>query len=95
MVGLAWILATHPDVEVRDEELAVDLAERAQALTGGGEVRVLDALAAAYASAGRFDEAVEVATAMIDLLQANGRRVPPEIRGRLESYQRESPYREP
>lgn len=94
MVALARILATHPDAESRDEDRAVALAERAYALVGPGEAQVLDTLAIAYASAGRFDEAVEVSTRLIELLQADGDDVPAAIRERHESYQRRSNHRE-
>ncbi|MBW2666574.1 MAG: tetratricopeptide repeat protein [Deltaproteobacteria bacterium] len=57
----AWILATHPDPTRRRPEEAIDRAERAAALTGSGHPMVLDALAAAYASAGDFDRAVAAA----------------------------------
>ena len=58
---LARFLATCPDEELRDADLAVSLAERARDLTGGRSGRVLDTLAAAYAAAGRFSEAVTAA----------------------------------
>ena len=54
----AWILATCPSAELRDGDRAVEDALKTVALdrTAG----YLDTLAAAYAEAGRFDEAVKV-----------------------------------
>ena len=57
---LAWLLATHPDAAIRDGRAAVELAEHAAA-ENGTDPAVLDTLAAAYAEAGRFAEAVEAA----------------------------------
>jgi tetratricopeptide (TPR) repeat protein len=58
--NLAWILATCPDDKIRDAPRAVREAEHANYLTGGTDPSVLRVLAAAYANAGRFDEAVHV-----------------------------------
>ena len=56
--NLAWILATAADPSNRDGKQAVQLAEQACALTGQREPLVLGTLAAAYAEAGRFAEAL-------------------------------------
>jgi arylsulfatase A-like enzyme/Flp pilus assembly protein TadD len=101
MNAAAWILATHPDGEVRSPKEAVRLAERAAALIkerrAGARtaVNVLDTLAAAYASAGHFDRAVataEAAAAQADA--AGGRALAKAIRERLALYRRGLPYRE-
>lgn len=59
---LARIHATSPARELRDPERAVALAERACRLTDFGDPALLDTLSLAYASAGRFDSALDVAT---------------------------------
>ena len=59
--NLAWILATQPDPGVRNGVEAVDLAERACGLTDNQQAIFLGTLAAAYAEAGRFAEAVTTA----------------------------------
>ena len=59
LAALAWTLATSPDAGLRQPAEAVRLAERAATLTNRRDVTVLDALAAAYASAGRFVDAVD------------------------------------
>jgi tetratricopeptide (TPR) repeat protein len=56
---LAWLLATDPHVEIRRGEEAVQLAERACALTQGQEPVFLGTLAAAYAETGDFQRAVQ------------------------------------
>ena len=57
--NLAWIFAVHPNLELRNAEKAVTLANRARDLVGD-DVNILDTLAAAYAEAGEFRRAVEV-----------------------------------
>ena len=95
VVELAWVLATSPDATARDAGEAVRLAERAVQLTGREDPPALDALAAAYANAGRYDEAVAAAKAALEAAgpqaadQAFG-----EVRRRLELYTQRRPYRE-
>jgi tetratricopeptide (TPR) repeat protein len=55
--NLAWLLATHPDPALRSPAEAVALAERALEASPRPDPALLDTLAAAYASAGRFAEA--------------------------------------
>jgi protein O-mannosyl-transferase len=59
----AWTLATDPDPAVRNGAEAVNLAQKAVELSGGRDPAMLDTLAAAYAEAGRFAEAVQTARA--------------------------------
>jgi tetratricopeptide (TPR) repeat protein len=57
---MAWFLATQPEATLRNGPEAVRLAERACALAGRTAPEMLAALAAAYAEAGRFSEAIKV-----------------------------------
>jgi protein O-mannosyl-transferase len=59
--NLAWLLATAWDDKLRDGAEAVRLAERASRLPPVKELCVPGTLAAAYAEAGRFPEAVATA----------------------------------
>jgi tetratricopeptide (TPR) repeat protein len=94
--GLAWIRATSWDPALRDASEAVKLAERAAVATDRRSVSTLDALAAAYAAAGRYDEAVAAARQGIELAAATGQ---PEAAAqfglRLQLYQDRKPYRMP
>jgi len=93
LAQLAWILATTPVRESRDPGEAVRLAEGACQATGGANPAVLDILAAAYASAGRFPEAVGTAEQAITLAKAAGSSVRPEpIERRLELYKKGRPF---
>ncbi|MGD9636575.1 MAG: tetratricopeptide repeat protein [Pirellulales bacterium] len=58
--SLAWLLATCPDQRFRNPQQALSAAEAATKLAAPGDPFVLDALAAAHASAGQFDRAVEI-----------------------------------
>jgi tetratricopeptide (TPR) repeat protein len=71
LTELGWLLAVHPDTTVRDPVQAVSLAARAVVLTNRQDPRSLDVLAAAYAAAGRFDQAVTTAQTAVDLLRAS------------------------
>lgn len=95
LAGIAWIRATVADPSLRNSEQAVTFAERAAAATGRRDLSVLDALAAAYASAGRFDDAVAIVESGINLATAGGLdAAAAELRQRLILYQRRQPYRQ-
>jgi protein O-mannosyl-transferase len=70
---LAWLLATSDDPSLRDPVRAVQLAEAAARRTEQSDADVLGSLAAAYAAAGRFPEAVRAAERGLDLARAGGR----------------------
>ena len=59
--NLAWILATNPDGEVRNGADAVKFAEKACELTQYKKAVFVGTLAAAYAEANRFSEAIQAA----------------------------------
>ena len=93
---IAWILATHPDSRVRDVNEALLLARRAVELTGGGHAVSLDTLAAALASAGLFEEALQTGRQALETAVRNGaEELASEIRLRLGLYARGEAYHEP
>ena len=90
------MLATNPNASVRNGSEAVELAQRALKLSGGNEPAILGTLAAAYAEAGRFAEAVRTAEQAVQLAAAKGdRALAEQIRTRLELYRNGKPYRQP
>jgi tetratricopeptide (TPR) repeat protein len=94
--GLAWIRATAGDPTLRNADEAIRLAERAAGITRQRDVTAIDALAAAYASAGRYDDAVRAANAGLALAVSAGQTlVAEQFRQRLELYQRSQPLRIP
>jgi protein O-mannosyl-transferase len=72
--NLAWILAAHPDAGLRNGAEAVTLAERACKLSDYKEAVFVGTLAAAYAEAGRFPEAVSSAEKARSLALAAGQK---------------------
>jgi tetratricopeptide (TPR) repeat protein len=85
MTELAWLLATSPEVLAPGE--ALRLADRAVTLTGHRNVAALDALAAAYAATGRFDDAVRTETEALALAdEAGADEVASELRLRINLY---------
>jgi TPR repeat protein len=93
--SFAWTLAAGPDEDFRDGALAVRIMEQLTADPSQRFPAFLDTLAAAYAEAGRFDDAVNAQTQAIEALPANvtaERRQPFERRRAL--YRGGSPYRE-
>jgi Flp pilus assembly protein TadD len=70
--NVAWLLATCSDETVRNGAEAVRLAEHACRLSGNAQPRELGTLAAAYAEAGRFPQAVETAQKAVDAARAGG-----------------------
>jgi hypothetical protein len=93
MADLAWLLATAPDERLRRPEEAVRLAEQATELTGRQNIAALDALAASYAAARRFEEAVAAGEAALALaVAASAPRQADELRARLERYRNREPF---
>jgi tetratricopeptide (TPR) repeat protein len=94
--NLAWILAANASDELRQGAEAVRLAERACELSRRREPLLLGTLAAAYAEAGRFGDAVKTAENARDLATAAGLKdVARKNSQLLELYQAGKPYREP
>lgn len=92
---LAWILATHPDVSIRDGTRAVQLAQEACERTNYRDPVLLDTLAAAYAETGRFQDAIQIEqTAAHIVNQHKQEKQLNQIMSRLQLYQSGQPYRE-
>ena len=93
--NLAWILATCPQASIRNGAEAVELAQQANHLSGGTNASILGTLAAAYAEAGRFPEAVSTAQRGLELAisQTNTPNVN-DLRARIKLYQTGSPLRD-
>jgi tetratricopeptide (TPR) repeat protein len=88
--NLARLLATTPDQTVRDGPTALRLASAVRDRTGGGDPRVLDTLAAAYAADGQFDLALETARQAATLARGLGQA---DMALQIEQHARE--YRRP
>jgi tetratricopeptide (TPR) repeat protein len=94
--NLAWMLAVHPDPQIRNGKEAVELAERACRLTNDEQPFYLGTLAAAYAEAGRFSDAIATAEKARDLARKAGlEKVAERNEQLLELYRVGQPYHEP
>lgn len=92
--GMAWILATAPDASLRNAGQAVQYAEKAVMLTKGKDASALDTLAAAYAEAGRFNDAISTMQQALKLLEQSDSPDVRDMRNRLELYRRGQPFRD-
>ena len=94
--GLAWMRATCPEAGLRNGQEAVELSERACRLTDYKQPQFLVTLSAAYAEAGRFDDAVATSQKAHDAALALGQQAAAfrylQLTQLFESGQ---PYREP
>jgi Tfp pilus assembly protein PilF len=91
--NLAWLLATHPDPDIRDPGSAVEIAEGVRRRADEPSPITLDTLAAAYAAGGRFDAARRTAQAALHLAQAQHmQELADEIEGRLTLYRAGRPF---
>lgn len=92
---LAWVLATTAVDSLRDPPRALQLATEVPRLLGRETAQSLDTLAAAHAAAGRFDDAVAIATRARDRALASGNTpLATAIERRLDGYGRGRAYRE-
>ena len=93
--NLAWLLATCPDAHIRDGVQAVKYAERACELTHYGVTLLVGTLAAAYAEAGRFDDAIAAAQKACALATAAGEQdLLKKNQELLALYRAHQPYHE-
>ena len=93
--SMAWIMATSPDDRLRDGRRAVAYAEKAVD-NSPPDINFLDTLAAAYAEAGRFDDAIATENRIISLLaEAQQTDAVPIHVKRMNHYEEGRPYREP
>jgi Tfp pilus assembly protein PilF len=93
--NLAWLLAANHDSAIRNGTEAAGLAERACKLTDYKTPVFIGTLAAAYAEAGRFAEAVTTAEKARDLALAVGQKETAERNAELlELYRAGHPYHE-
>ena len=91
--NIAWIRATHLLARHRDGNEAVRLAERARDLCTQPVAVVYSTLAAAYAEAGRYADAVRAGARAVALARAAGETAQAKSFARqLESYRAGRPY---
>jgi tetratricopeptide (TPR) repeat protein len=93
---LAWLLATAPQASVRNGNRAVELAQRANQITGGQSPMILSTLAAACAAAGQFGDAQQSARKAVELATVAGQQnLVAELTRELKLYEAGRPYQDP
>ncbi len=93
--NLAWIYATFPDSSVRNGARAVQLAEQALQQSERRNPRIWRLAAAAYAEAGRFDDAIKAAQNGLALAQAAGNSALIEtLETNIKLFQENTPLRD-
>ncbi|MFC1579791.1 tetratricopeptide repeat protein [Thermodesulfobacteriota bacterium] len=91
--NLSWTLATCPDKSFRNGEKALETAKKVVAIRS--DSRTLDTLAAAYAEAGKFEDAVKTQEQAIRQLKIKGKEEElEEFKERLNTYRDKKPWRE-
>ena len=92
---LAWLLATSPEDSVRNGSRAVELAERAATITRREDVMSMETLSAAYAEAGRFEDAVTTGRAALALAEKQGNEsAAADLARRLQIFAMRHAYRD-
>ncbi|MGB7746807.1 MAG: tetratricopeptide repeat protein [Verrucomicrobiia bacterium] len=95
LARVAWLLATSPEASVRNGAKAIELAEAVERLSNGKDSLIVMVLAAAYAEAGRFPEAVATAERAQQLAAQQGNASLADVLGRqIKLYQAGTPFRD-
>jgi len=89
--NLAWLFATCSDPNYRNPAEAIRLAQQACHATAYVNPETLDTLAAAFASAGRFNEAVITAQKALNLANENNKQISGAIKSHLDLYNSSKP----
>jgi tetratricopeptide (TPR) repeat protein len=94
--NLAWVMSTGPDDSLRNNEIAVQLATKANQLSKETNPVFIRTLAAAYAQAGQFEKAITTARRALEQANAQGMRdLAVQIQEEADLYQRGTPLRDP
>jgi tetratricopeptide (TPR) repeat protein len=95
LAGIAWRLATSPNPSLRNGTKAIELARQTDQLAGGSNPMMAGVLAAAYAEAGQFDQAVAAAQRALELATRQGNAaMVATIQAQLNCYRGGSPFRD-
>jgi tetratricopeptide (TPR) repeat protein len=88
----AWLMATCPDAKYRDGKKAEEYARKAVELTEGKDPVFRDALAAALAEQGRFDEAIKLQEVVVtEITEGPDAK---EAKDHLDAYKKKMPFRQ-
>ena len=94
--NLAWVMSTGPDDSLRNNEIAVKLAMKANQLSKEANPVFIRTLAAAYAQAGQFENAIETARRAAEQANRQGQQqFARQMMEDVDLYQRRTPLRDP
>jgi tetratricopeptide (TPR) repeat protein len=94
--NLAWVMSTGPDDSLRNDKIAVQLAAKANQLSKESNPVFIRTLAAAYAQAGQFENAIETARRASEQANRQGAHdLAIQIQEDVDLYQRRTPLRDP
>lgn len=94
--NLAYALATCPIDSLRDGSESVQFATRALKLSGERHPSILDTLAAAYAEAGQFDNAIQTAQEALAVFERLGAAESvAKCKSNIERFRKHTPLRSP
>ena len=91
--NLAWVLATSPTDSLRNAKRSIELGKKACELTKFERPHIISTLAAGYAEAGQWDEAVKWSQKALDTAEEDDENRP-QLMKELESYKNKKPWRE-
>jgi tetratricopeptide (TPR) repeat protein len=92
---VAWVLATCPETSVRNGDIAMKLALRAEQLSGGSDPVIPGIVAAACAEAGQFTEAIAAAQRALAIATAqNNAAQISALKKQIELFQAHLPFRD-
>jgi tetratricopeptide (TPR) repeat protein len=90
---VSWLFSTCPDGRYRNGEKALEFAKKATGLEPNNSC-FRDTLAAAYAEAGKFEDAVKNQEKAIDMLNEKDKNTLSRFTERLNFYKAKKPWRE-
>ena len=94
MNGLAWLLATDPDANIRNGAEALKLANAALKLSTSRRADYLDTLAAAQAETGKCDEALKTIKSAIEIAKSAGdEKTVKDLESRIKTFTEGKPHR--
>ena len=93
--NLAWLLAAGPDDSLRDGKTAVELALKLNQVTRRNNPFYIRTLAAAYAEAGEFENAIEAGQSASGLAHVQGQHaLAAQIQEETDLYRQHRPLRD-
>lgn len=90
--NLAWVLATSKQDAVRNSKRSIELGTKACELTKFEKAHILSTLAAGYAEAGDWENAIKWSTKAVEAGADD--EVKEQLKEELESYKQKKPWRE-